>query len=157
MAPPTAPQAPSAPPPPQLPPLETLALGTRDPVQGGSRVDSHSPTAGSLTPPPTAPLTIHPGDGEARGDHHHHQPEAGAVVVQKDQPVHAPLEHKSQVWSALIPAPIPSAAPSPGRKKGAGSRQASRESKMIECDCCLPAKPSIHTIRFESHKPIAYM
>ena len=52
---------PAAPPPPQLPRLETLALGTGDPVQAGSRVDSHPPTVGSLNAASRGPSHHTPG------------------------------------------------------------------------------------------------
>lgn len=58
------------------------------------------------TPPPCTLLTIYPGDSEARGDHHHHESKAGAVVIQKDQPVHTALEHKAQRRASKPQSPL---------------------------------------------------
>lgn len=66
-------------------------------------------TPGSVSLPPLTPctlLTIYPGDSEARGDHHHHESETGTVVIQKDQPVHTPLEHKAQRWASKPQSPL---------------------------------------------------
>lgn len=88
------------------------------PSVGGAPEQTPSlPPWGASTPSPSAPLTIHPGDGQACGDHHHHEPEAGAVVIQKHQPVHASLEHKSQLWASLSPVSLPGTAPFQGREQ----------------------------------------
>lgn len=66
-------------------------------------VSLHPPPAAACPyPTPSALLTVYPGDSEACGNHHHHESEAGAVVIQKDQPVHPPLGHKAQHWASSL-------------------------------------------------------
>lgn len=90
-----------------LPPCASPCLAV---VQGSHPVLSLLGVSACLPhfppPPPRALLTIYPGDSEARGDHHHHESEAGAVVIQKDQPVHTPLEHKAQRWASTLRLPL---------------------------------------------------
>lgn len=106
---------PAGPPPARLPPTP----GHRGPWDQGPRADGR---------PPSRPLTVHPRDRQARGDHHHHQPEAGAVVVQEHQPVHAPLEDRRRGSGSPRPSLAPRGHPSSRQE---GSSQASEEGAML--------------------------